>query len=455
MFKKTLLALALTGLAGAATAATIAEPGTEYSAEGIAKLTSFDLADVVATVTTTASYQAGDKVVFTFPNDTFAVGTAATLTVATTGGDPALEADATSVKYTNGNTVTFTLQATAGADAITKASGATFTLGGDLKLAVNNLQAGGKVTSTFNAISTVTSGSFDATTTAAVLAKPVEQYKVSVASAGLLDGVVDVSKGRLVFEDTTTGTKPTDKLTITVTDNAATTESDATAVSVSHKINGNFSFLDADSNGELSSAEKAAVTVSSLGGSVSGQGVAFADDFQSITITDVAEGATPAFSGSVAVDFVIDGETVIPTQTFTVDSVITYKANGDTANSTKSVSNNAGQWKLNSYSDTEVTFVPFSSNYAHAITVTNKGAVEGDISVEITANGITKSKSLGVVAKAKAVTNVGTEVVDYAKELGLTTANAAIKLIVDAPATAIKTDVVYFSKADKDRVKTK
>ena len=84
-----------------------------------------------------------------------------------------------------------------------------------------------------------------------------------------------------------------------------------------------------------------------------------------------------------------------------------------------------------------------------------EGTVEGDISVEITANGITKSKSLGVDAKAKAVTNVGAEVVAYAAELGLTNTNAAIKLIVDAPKTAIKTDVVYFSKADKDRVKTK
>jgi len=451
MFKKTLLALALTGLAGTATAATVVDTNTAtFSAEGIAQVTSLDLDAAVTSIDTngatagtpgsvvvtlgSTAYQVNDEMVFTFPNDKFAVGTDATLLIKDNAGTEVTTVVGTTAAYSGGNKVTFKLTAGAGATTPIDAN-STVTLGG-IVLDSANLKAGGVVTVAYNGVSNITSGQFDKGA-AVQIAEAKTQLASTIEAGDRLGGTkVDVSKERKVF----VGGGKTDSVKITAENN--TSYSSAASVSKAvYTLMGDFSFLDTDADG------KADYDLTSTAGTV-----VLADDMQSAKV-EAASFATNTFSVEAT-----DGTTVIPVQDFSATTALTYTikdAAGLDTSVTKSYSMYAGSWALNGYTDTEVSFVPFGSDFAHAITVTNKGTVEGDITVELTANGMTESKTLGVVAKGKAVTNIGKEVTAFAQELGLTNTNGALKIIVDAPEGSIKTDVVYYSKKDADRVKTK
>ena len=422
MFKKTLLALALTGLAGTATAAEITTTAEKFSVEGLQFQTEVDVANVVVEVESTTAYQAGDKVVFTFPNDTFAVGTDAVLAVtagtagAITAADPV---------YSGGNTVSFTLTATSDVNA---ADNTVLTLSG-MKLSSANLNAGGKVDVSYQVISTVTNGGYDKAD-AYTIATVAKQLDVK-AGANVLDAKVDVSNERKEF----VGGAFTDTLEIAATNDTAL-EEDATVTKAVYTINGDFSFLDTDAD------DKADYSVTSTVGTV-----AVAKDFQSITVTHTA-----AAAATVTIE-ATDGTTVIPTQAYTVDAEVTYTATGAPAAQTKSFTFSGGSWALNGYQDT-VSFLPFGSQYAQSVTVTNRGSVEGAITVEITANGEVKSKELTAIAVKSSVTDISKEVAAFAAEIGVN-GNAGLKIIVDAPSANITTDAVYYAKADQDRVKTK
>ena len=420
MFKKTLLALALTGLAGTAAAATIDNTAVKYSVEGLQFQTEVDLADVVATVKASTDYQTGDKIVFTFPNDTFAVGTSATLTAS---AGPTLGAG--SAVYSGGNKVSFTLDGTTA----NVTDGVTLTLGG-IKLSAANLNAGGKVDVAYEVISAVTNGAYDkaSATTVATVAKQLDVK----AGTNVLDAKVDVSNERKEF----VGGAFTDTLEITAVDDTVGVEQDATVTKAVYTINGDFSFLDTDAD------DKADYSVTATAGTA-----AVAKDFQSITVTNTA-----AASSIVTIE-ATDGTTVIPTQAYTVNADVTYTATGAPAAQTKSFTFSGGSWVLNGYQDT-VSFLPFGSQYAQSVTVTNRGSVEGAITVEITANGEVKSKELTAIAAKSSVTDISKEVAAFAAEIGVN-GNAGLKIIVDAPSANITTDAVYYAKADQDRVKTK
>lgn len=418
MFKKTLLALALTGLAGTAAAATIDNTAANYSVEGLQFQTEVDLADVVATIKASTTYQAGDKIVFTFPNDTFAVGTAAVLT-ADAG---TLSTAAPTPVYSGGNKVSFTLDA--GTASIT--DGVVLTLAG-IKLSAANLNAGGKVDVAYEVISAVTNGAYDKAT-ATTVATVAKQLDVK-AGASVLDAKVDVSNERKEF----VGGAFTDTLEIAATNDTALEEG-ATVTKAVYTINGDFSFLDTDAD------DKADYSVTSTVGTV-----AVAKDLQSITVTHTAAAA------AIVTIEATDGTTVIPTRKYTVDAEVTYTAVGATAAQTKSFSFDGGEWKLNGYEGT-VSFLPFGGGESQLITVTNSGALEGKITGELIVDGEVKSIDLGM-AKAKAVTNVGKLVKQYAADNAIV-GNYAVKIIVDAPADNITVEGIYFLNGDRVLVPT-
>jgi hypothetical protein len=104
--------------------------------------------------------------------------------------------------------------------------------------------------------------------------------------------------------------------------------------------------------------------------------------------------------------------------------------------------------------DEDIVFMPFDSQYAQSINVSNTGSVAGAITVDITAGGTTYTKTLTATATPKATTNISQEVKSFATASGVT-GNAHIKVVVNSPSNDIEVTGVYYAKADGDRVKTK
>ncbi|TMN35994.1 hypothetical protein [Pseudoalteromonas sp. S2755] len=111
----------------------------------------------------------------------------------------------------------------------------------------------------------------------------------------------------------------------------------------------------------------------------------------------------------------------------------------------------ASSWKLNGDSEF-VEIMPFSDVYSRAIMVTNNGTVEGDIMVELYSGGkMVATKKVGTAAKY-AVTNVTAAVDALAKENEITGV-AGIRVTTNAPAANIEVSALYYNKDVQDHVK--
>lgn len=432
MFKKTLLALALTGLAGTATAATIAD-GVSYSKEGIVNEASFAIADVVVTAGIDNGYSVGDKVVFTFPNDTFSISTAADVALAAGTGAGAVTFG--TPVYTDGNTVTFEI--TAVATPVTE--GATITLS-DIVLEKANLLAGGKVNVGYKVISSVNNSAYEEKS--ADIADVKEQFKAVVTTK--FDAVIDVNEERKLFEEAPT---TTDALVIDVTNDTAGVETDATLNAVAASkitVKGDFSFLDTDSDGT------ADYSIAVTNGGVA-PAVTVAEDFQSFSFPVLATTAT--YTATVTASDTTT-PTAIPVQSYTADVALSYDPATLNTGGTDSVKSftalDAGKWTLNGASG-ELAFMPFSSDYARSITVANTSSLEGEITVDLTVGGKTYSKVLATKAAADGVTNISADINAFAAE-NMITSNANVKIIVNAPKASVSVTGIYYHKATADRI---
>lgn len=446
MFKKTLLALAITGFVGSAAASTIAQTAIEYSMEGVANESVLDLdtdvavgagGSVLVAVGINAGYGVGDKIKFTFPNDVFDISTNAALVFAgTVAPTPTLSAPV----YTGGNTVSFTITALGGG-ALTLANAATIELQG-VNLEADNLVGGGDIVADFGVVSSVNGTDYEAKSAKIAVAKSELSAKVTAA----FDAVVDVNSTRTLFvesdaTDGNTNADKADKLTIT-TAALAGAKLPATVNKVSVTVNGDFSFLDTDADGTADYT----FTVSNA------TDEAVAKDFQSITFSHTAVAAH---------ELVIDASdfttpTMIPVQDFTADVTFSYDANTANTGGTDSTADynlNAGSWTLNGASQS-IAFLPFGSDYAQSITVTNTSSLSGEITVDLTANGMTYTKVLDTAAAADSVTNISLEVAAFAAESGITD-NAQIQVVVNAPTNSVEVKGLYFHKPTADRVLTK
>jgi hypothetical protein len=281
---------------------------------------------------------------------------------------------------------------------------------------------GETISATYKAISSVGGSTIDSATT--TLTKVVDEFKATVTSK--FDADVDVNQLRKDFVG-----NATDVMTVQI-DDASTTFEDIGAQAVSLTLTGDFAWTDGDADGAVDA------------GLISG-------DF--VVATGLAKAATAAFNtsdgASVTKSITVDGDDkhVIPAASYSLDVLMKNATNTVTY---YEASLDAGAWTLNGGSQ-ELPFVPFGSAYAHSITVSNTSTLDGEITVELIANGEKVTEVLDEVATAKSVTQIGKSIAALAALNDMS--SAQVNVIVNAPDTEVTISGVYYSKADGDRVR--
>ncbi|MFT5529046.1 MAG: hypothetical protein ACI9C0_000715 [Alteromonadaceae bacterium] len=444
MFKKTLLALALSSAAMSASAAvlentTAADQVDLIGKEFVATNTGgVDLSS--ATITLGAQYSVGDIITLSVSGASFDLTNSTQSLVFAAG--------------TTGSTLTTGLISSA-ADKLTYRvtaasgdhTGATLAFSG-MKLTDASVVGASTISVAF-AAETSTGISIDsAATNSANLMKVVDQYSTGFAAAtDKLDATISVGSLRTNFG---TGVY-TDSLLVAIneyapkTDEVWSTVKGAAPSATKVTLKGDFSFLDTNGDGKVTAADKIASPLATAGGATA---AVFATDLQSVVITGPAAFTNAGVTITAAN---AAGDTTVTNQTFTAETELTY-ATASTVAVKETATLAAGEWDLDGSSD-NIELMPFGAEYAQSITVANRGSVEGAITVTLKAGGMTYSKELSQVAAANSVTNISLAVAAFAAESGIT-GNAHVNVVVNAPDTNIGVKGVYYHKASADRVLT-
>jgi hypothetical protein len=437
MFKKTLIATAVvatTATFGAAASTVTSTPstvGVEY-AVGKAQMTAADV-----TVVPGRDYDSGDIIIVTFAGATVATMTDAATPVAivptlTTAGALVsnvefLAYDGNSVQLLVTNPVSF------------EAAGTSLTLSG-VQLITTAAADKGKVTvSALGKVDTVLgakdvdpSKSVTTITYASQLSSKIESK---------FDAVVDVNAARKAF----VGGGTSDQLVLSNTVAAVDTGFGVTTTGAVYTVKGDFSFLDVDGDGKLEAKEG---YISSDGGTVK-----VAADMMSATITSVATVST----GTVGINVVGATGVVIPDQEFTASTVLNYaKPSGATGNLsvTTLAESAAGSWTLNG-AKAHIPFLPYGSNYAQSVTVSNTSVQTGGVDLTIYVGDDTVDVEGIATIEAEGVTDISSAIASAVADAGLASGNYAFDIVVNAPEDAISVTAVYYAKSDGDRVRTK
>jgi len=432
MLKKSLLAISLAAAVGTVSAANVV---TKIDPNGKGVVTSGAAQDYIQTISTQGAVSVIDlkDIDITLTNVASIIsnyGTLAKITVSFDGATLSASSDAklthataanlaTTVKYPDAKTIEFTVTSK------TIAAGDVLTLKG-VDLAVT----GSNVTMTVSSTSSVAGVEIDSAS--GVVAAYVDEY--SAVAKTKLDGVIDVETSRKKF----TGGVLEDVATVTVSD-LATDHGDTLASlgtgDVVVSLKGDFSFVDTSGDGKLTGADKVSVT---------GTGA--------VTAATGLQSLSQSGNGAGDYTFTIktDGVTAtLPAQSYTADVAVAFTTAAGVVGSDVTSALNMGKWTLNG-TPSSIAFMPFGSQYANSITVTNTSALAGEISVTLTGGGKTVSAEVGMAA-AKSVTQIGKEVAALAAANGMTQAHVGV--VVNA--TGVTVVGVYYSKADGDRVLTK
>lgn len=448
MFKKTLVALALSSVALTATAAVVDNTtvagqadliGKEFVVTGVAGV---DLSST--TIKLGAQYSVGDIITITVSGATF--------DLAKSAQSLAFNANGSGASMTLGlissaaDKLTYRVTAATG-DHASSATPATLVLTG-MKLTNASVASASTIDVTY-AAETSTGIAIDASAkNKATLMKVVDQYSTGFAAAtDKFDATISVGSLRTNFG---TGVY-TDTLLVAINEYAPKLNEGWSAfkgvapTATKVTLKGDFSFLDTNGDGKVTAADKIATPLAFTGGATA---AVFAADLQSVVITGPAAFTNAGVTVTAAN---AAGETTITNQAFTVETELTYATAVGTVKETATLS--AGEWKLDG-ANQNIELMPFGTEYAQSITVANKGTVEGAITVTLVANGNTYTKTLSAVAAAKSVTNISLEVAAFAAESGVT-GNAYVNVVANAPAGNIAVKGVYYHKASADRVLTK
>lgn len=448
MLKKSLIALAMaaTGAANAAATVTVtpsvvALEGHQMSALGNNVLNDSDLggANNVVIAAGTA-YIVNDLVYLTVSGATFDTTDIPTV-AATTAGTGSINF----VDFADANTARFRITTAdwAAADSLAVSSFTLKTTGANTSSVI---KFGAKAVSVNPLI-----GNYD-------VANPVNgftfvnQIKNTVTP---LDGEVSTANGRAQF----TVNPNQDILRVSTTD-AATAVDALSVTKLTHVITGNFSWVmdydltanGGDADGVMDAGEIAAAFTSAAAGAAVGGGDAVVYTLNStlnqLTVTDTMAGGVDAgqdfkFNN---VGYAASGSVIASPQTFEMTTTVT---NGTQSFSLAPVS--AGKFTLDG-STTNVAFLPYGANYAQSVTVTNRGSVEGAITVDVTANGVTHSQQLAAMSTAKSVTDISSEVKALvASKFGADfEGNVSLSIVTNSP--DIEATALYFAKSDADRV---
>ncbi|AXQ99078.1 hypothetical protein D0511_03040 [Pseudoalteromonas piscicida] len=428
MFKKSLLALALAGVATSASAVQTTVTEKTIGVEGVAAAAKGLTLDAKNDIKLTlgAEYTAGDIIKITAAGGTFADTEEYTLVADETAGaqddvtfgllnstDSVLTFRVTNVEDNGAGTAgtkggVYSLTAGAGADAA-------------VAFKVTSIANEGKVTLTSKA-ETAQGISIDTTkndTDTVFLG--ANQFKLEITEG---KGTIDVAEMRKKFAD---GTYSDASLAFTVT-----------AVEAGAVTNDGYEVV---ITGDFAGVDK--VTVGAKEATIA------TDKSSAKAVVDGAALAT----GNVAVAFTLPADdakkSALTAQTFTAD--VNLIDADDKAVLALANDSAVATWKLNG--DTEfVEIMPFTDAYSRYITVTNNGTVEGDISVELYFNGkMVAAKKVGTAGK-HAVNNITAAVDALAKENEVTGV-AGIRVTTNAPEANIEVSALYYNKEVQDHVK--
>ncbi|REL30225.1 hypothetical protein [Thalassotalea euphylliae] len=258
------------------------------------------------------------------------------------------------------------------------------------------------------------------------------------------DGVIDVNEQRLEFTENGTAD------TLTITNTVAATDLGVTTGDATYTVYGDFSFLDADGDGELGGDDDGTVTID-------GEDAKVADDFLSVSLeTDFA----PTTAGSATVDVVVTGpeDVVIPDQSFmastTVDYTVSSAADADEFTATTLDKAAAGSWTLNG-AKAHVALMYVGPNYAQAVTVSNTSTQTGGVDVTVYVGGDAVTFEGVATAQAEGVTDISVAVRKAIADAGITDGVVSFDVVVNTPSASTEIKALYFTKSDADRVLTK
>ncbi|WP_085298075.1 hypothetical protein [Cognaticolwellia mytili] len=349
---------------------------------------------------------------------------------------------------TSANVLTYRVTAATGDHS--NLTGDTLTLSG-VKMTTASAVAASTVSVTFSAETSTGIAIDSATTNTKVIQKAVSQYLVKVTTAA--NAEVKVGTLRTQF-GTTAAPVYADDVIVTYSDYtpaageawiAGLALQGAAPSATATTLKGDFNFLDTNADGKITATDKITTPFAQAAASTATAITAKVDSVAFAGPAGFGASGLTITAGNAA------GDTTITSQAFTVDTSATYAPkSGAVAKATNSLS--AGAWGLDGSSD-DIAFLPFSDEYAQSITVTNNGKVVGDISVVLFANGTEYKTTLVAPAAADSVTNISTEVAQFAKASGIN-GNAGLNIIVNAPAANIQVEGIYFHKATQDRVRT-
>ena len=431
MFKKTLIAAALATTALSAAASTVTTTattlGVEY-AQGIEQITAADVVFVPQ-----RDYDSGDIITIEYAGATVATQTNAATPVAITptitgAGD--FLANVEFLEY-EGNTIK--LLVTNPVDSTV--AGTQITISGQQLITTAATDKGLVKVSAFGKVDTVEGAKTVDVATAVTYITYATELGSSVS--GAFDAVVDVNQSRKEF----VGGGTADTLVITNTQAAVTTG--VTTTGAVYKVYGDFSFLDENGDGDLADSDDGSIT------STAGTPVVAAD-MMSATIT-----ASSFAAGTVGVTVTGPSEVVIPDQTFTASTTVSYTdpAGGSTDLTADTLSMaSAGAWTLNG-AQAHIPFLPFGSAYSQSVTVSNTSSQTGGVDLVIYSGGDTVEVEGIATVGAEGVTDLSSAIRTAVENAGLT-GNLSFDIIINAPTTAITVEALYYAKADADRLRT-
>jgi len=433
MLKKSLLAISLAAAVGTVNAGTLDAGGTVTTGTKPQTISTQSGATVVAldpismTIASTATvrdnYKTLDKIKVTVSGATLSAASNASLS---TSGAVYDAATTPVLTYPDANTILFDVASPANAPA----AASSITLSG-VSLA---LTAGQSVTMTVEAISTVAAVVIDSANGAVL--NFADEF---AAKAGANKANAVISFDRVTFSGPIGHSTSADVIDVALTD-APLNHSDVTASGfvTTVKLNGDFSYLDLDGDGTIGETGEGSI-------SASGGTLAVAKDLKSATITSTSVG-TKAFTVTLPT---ASKKVQVPAQAYTADATVAFTNAAGKAGSVVTSGIAAGSWTLDGTTEA-LQFMPFGSQYANSVTVTNTSTIAGDIMVTITGNGKTTTATKVGTAAAKSVTQVGKEIAALAAANGITegyvsvTTNATVSIVG-----------IYYAKADGDRVLTK
>lgn len=433
LFKKTLVAAAVTAVSAnafAADTAFTAGTGDTFSVEGASIATEVRVKDVVVTIdpgsVAANSYSNANELSFTVAGSSFTFASSPTVAiVCKTAPAATMAATLATVSYT----------ATAAADiAITSDSLVTVNLDSTAAVASGIVACLGNVddeadddltTDAVTEVATITLSGATANTLALGLTDKTEDAETTLAfsvdsTSGLPGNVdkitaeahltgtdefqldltkaakdIDVGEDRMLFDHATANSD-----TIVLDLDTTTPATDAGAVTltnVDYTITTDLSFLDADSDGNIDTNNS--ITVSA-GGTIN------TDDLTAITVSETAATGAP-----LTVTITVDGVREIPVTSFSVAAATTFTvANailpiGETEGADSETAS-GGSWALNGTSG-NVSYMPYGDNISQIIYITNTSAVEGGVSYTARDEDGTKySGTLPTVVKANGVTQI-------------------------------------------------